>query len=296
MSPVWPDIAAQISTVTGFLFRPERITPVSGGCINQAYRIEDALRRFFVKLNRPDTLFMFAAEQAGLEEIRRTGTLQVPTPVCCGSNAAHAWLVMEYLPVKSSGTKQGAILLGKGLAAMHDVTADRFGWVRHNTIGTTLQVNDFSADWVGFWREHRLGYQLQLARDNGYDGKLQSLGAQLAERIGVFFTGRHIVPSLLHGDFWSGNYGFDLAGRPVVFDPAVYYGDREADIAMTELFGGFPEYFYAAYREASPLDIGYAIRKNLYNLYHILNHLNLFGGSYLDQAEKMIARLLAEIR
>lgn len=295
MFPVWPDIAEQISTVTGLLFRPERVTPVSGGCINQAYRIEDALRCFFVKLNQPDTLSMFAAEQAGLEEIRQTGTLPVPAPVCCGSNGAHAWLVMEYLPM-GNGTKQDSALLGKGLAEMHDVAADRFGWVRHNTIGTTLQVNNFSTDWAGFWREHRLGYQLRLARANGYDGKLQSLGTQLGEQIGIFFTGRHIVPSLLHGDLWSGNYGFDLVGRPVVFDPAVYYGDREADIAMTELFGGFSEDFYAAYREVSPMDAGYAIRKYLYNLYHVLNHLNLFGGSYLDQAEKMTARLLAEIR
>lgn len=246
MSPAWPDIAAQISATTSFSFTPEKIVPVGGGCINQAYCVEDISRRFFVKLNWPDHLFMFAAEQAGLEEIQGAGALRVPVPVCCGSNVSHAWLVMEYLPMESS-TKQGAVALGSGLSAMHGVIADRFGWTRHNTIGTTLQRNDFSADWVGFWREHRLGYQLRLASTNGYDGKLQSLGEKLVEQLGVFFIGRKIMPSLLHGDLWGGNYGFDMTGKPVVFDPAVYYGDREVDIAMTELFGGFPKDFYAAY-------------------------------------------------
>lgn len=295
MPPPWPDIAAQISATTSLLFRPEKIAPVGGGCINQAYCIEDVSRCFFVKLNRSDHLLMFEAEQAGLEEIQRAGALQVPVPVCYGSNVSHAWLVMEYLPM-GSGTKQGSVALGLGLSAMHGLMADRFGWTRHNTIGTTLQQNDFSVDWVEFWREHRLEYQLRLASINGYGGKLQALGEQLGERLGIFFVGRKIMPSLLHGDLWSGNYGFDITGKPVVFDPAVYYGDREVDIAMTELFGGFLQDFYAAYQEAGKLDDGYDIRKHLYNLYHVLNHLNLFGGSYLLQAEKMTERLLAEIR
>ncbi|KAF4530524.1 hypothetical protein B566_EDAN018655, partial [Ephemera danica] len=189
------------------------------------------------------------AEQAGLEEIQRAGALQVPVPVCYGSNVSHAWLVMEYLPM-GSGTKQGSVALGLGLSAMHGLMAD--------------SKMIFSVDWVEFWREHRLEYQLRLASINGYGGKLQALG----ERLGIFFIGRKIMPSLLHGDLWSGNYGFDITGKPVVFDPAVYYGDREVDIAMTELFGGFSQDFYAAYQEAGKLDDGYDIRKHLYNLYH----------------------------
>jgi protein-ribulosamine 3-kinase len=133
-----------------------------------------------------------------------------------------------------------------------------------------------------------------LAGKNGYRGGLQRSGEKLMEKISVFFVSYRPPPSLLHGDLWAGNAGFDATGDPVIFDPAVYYGDREADLAMTELFGGFPADFYAAYREANPLDAGYAARQTLYNLYHVLNHLNLFGGGYLGQAERMIGRLLAD--
>jgi fructosamine-3-kinase len=135
---------------------------------------------------------------------------------------------------------------------------------------------------------------LRLACVNGHTGRLQTQGEQLLEKLHFFFPGPQPVASLLHGDLWSGNYGFDHT-RPVLFDPAVYYGDRETDIAMTELFGGFSQTFYAAYREAYPLDSGYETRKTLYNLYHILNHLNLFGGGYLHQAQQMTGRLLAEV-
>ena len=167
------------------------------------------------------------------------------------------------------------------------------GWRRANTIGATPQINCRSGDWVGFWREHRLGYQLRLAEANGHRGSLQENGARLLSKIPTFFSGYRPLPALLHGDLWSGNVGFDDAGKPVVFDPAVYYGDHEADVAMTELFGGFSGDFYAAYREVFPLDASYAVRKHLYNLYHVLNHLNLFGGGYLGQAERLISELLA---
>jgi protein-ribulosamine 3-kinase len=178
---------------------------------------------------------------------------------------------------------------------MHRFSSQKFGWIRDNTIGSTPQVNKFSSGWREFWREYRLGYQLQLARANGYTGRLQKQGEQLMERLDQFFPGPPPVPSLLHGDLWAGNYSFDVSGEPVVFDPAVYYGDRETDIAMTELFGGFANSFYAAYREVYPLEPEYETRKTLYNLYHILNHLNLFGGGYVRQAEQMMGRLLAEV-
>ena len=151
-----------------------------------------------------------------------------------------------------------------------------------------------SSRWVQFWRERRLGYQLQLARANGHGGRFQVLGEKLLAKLDSFFSEANQAASLLHGDLWSGNYSFDSEGQPVLFDPAVYYGDRETDIAMTELFGGFPAAFYAAYRESYPIDPGYDVRKNLYNLYHILNHLNLFGGGYRSQAEQMMGSLLAE--
>lgn len=294
MSP-WIDIAAQISLATEMPFVAEKISSVGGGCVNETYRIEGSGQRFFVKLNNANSLDMFAAEAAGLQEIHGSRTLRVPMPVCWEKNRFKAWLVLEYLSM-GGVTAADATALGSGLAAMHRLSSQKFGWERENTIGATPQINEFSSDWVSFWREFRLGYQLKLAQVNGYSGKLQTQGEQLMVRLESFFPGPKPAASLLHGDLWSGNYGFDSAGQPVLFDPAVYYGDRETDIAMTELFGGFSAIFYAAYREAYPLDPGYATRKTLYNLYHILNHLNLFGGGYLHQAEQMMRRLLAEVR
>jgi protein-ribulosamine 3-kinase len=290
----WPEIAAEIASITHTTFKINQLTAVSGGCINEAYCIADDHQRYFIKINSPDNLPMFEAEAAGLKEIFNTRTIRVPTPICWGKNERHAWLVLEYLDMNHSSNRDAAAL-GSGLAAMHKICAEQFGWQRNNTIGATPQINTNTSNWVQFWRSNRLGYQLQLAKNNGYTGKLQKLGEQLLTELDTFFTEVSPAASLLHGDLWSGNYGFDTTGKPVLFDPAVYYGDRETDIAMTELFGGFPTAFYAAYREVYPLASGYEIRKTLYNLYHILNHLNLFGDSYLRQAEQMTNKLLAEI-
>ena len=293
MSP-WADIATQISSSTGSSFVVEKTSSISGGCINETHWIEGNGQQFFVKLNNADSLTMFEAEAAGLQEIHKSRALRVPLPVCWGKNKSKAWLVLEYVEMDHISNGDAAAL-GLGLAAMHHFYSEKFGWKRDNTIGATPQINKFSSNWVQFWRQYRFGYQLQLARANGYTGKLQILGEQLIVHLDCFFPGPEPAVSLLHGDLWSGNYSFDRVGQPVLFDPAVYYGDRETDVAMTELFGGFSAVFYAAYREAYPLDPGYATRKTLYNLYHILNHLNLFGGGYLRQAEQMMNRLLAEI-
>ncbi len=185
--------------------------------------------------------------------------------------------------------------LGQGLAALHRVSRDSFGSERDNSIGATPQVNTPDTDWAAFFRDRRLGFQLRLAQRQGYGGRLQRQGERLLAELGRFFESHHARPALLHGDLWNGNAGFDAAGQPVIFDPAVYCGDREADLAMTELFGGFGEDFHAAYRADFPLDPGYAVRKTLYNLYHVLNPLNLFGGGYLRQAEGMADELLAEL-
>lgn len=292
---VWHDISAQISAVTNTLFKVKESRSIGGGCINQAYCVTDGAQRYFVKLNTADSLIMFEAEAAGLLEIHQSQTLRVPLPVCYGQNDQTAWLVLEYLPLNGGGRRRAADF-GKQLAAMHRTTAKQFGWVRDNTIGQTLQINTLSSDWVNFWRMQRLGFQLDLAKKNGYNGKLQKLGEQLLIDLDKFFPGAAPLPALLHGDLWNGNYAYDGSGSPVLFDPAVYYGDREADIAMTELFGGFPADFYSAYRYDYPLDSGYNIRKLVYNLYHILNHLNLFGSSYRYQTEQTINTLLAEIR
>jgi fructosamine-3-kinase len=289
---MWADIARGIADATRFPFVLEAVDPIGGGDINKAFRIEGRGCAYFVKLNGPERLAMFEAESAGLAEIGRSGTIRVPRPICCGAGAKASWLVLEHIEFRSAnGERMRA--LGRQLACMHRVTAARFGWDRDNTIGATPQVNAPNPDWIAFWGENRLGFQLDLATRNGHRGRLQQRGRKLMENLPAFFEGHTPQPSLLHGDLWGGNAGFDSEGGPVIYDPAVYYGDREADLAMTELFGGFAPEFYSGYREEFPLEPGYAHRRALYNLYHVLNHLNLFGGGYSAQAERMIERLLA---
>jgi len=177
---------------------------------------------------------------------------------------------------------------------MHQIRAVRFGWSMDNTIGSTPQINDWTTEWSEFWKKYRFGYQINLAEKNGYSRQLIDKASRLTEECQQFFT-HNPFPSLMHGDLWSGNLSFDEKGRPAIYDPAVYYGDREADLAMTELFGGFNRSFYDAYNQTFPLDTGYPLRKRLYNLYHILNHMNLFGGGYEHQALSMTESLLAEL-
>jgi fructosamine-3-kinase len=289
----WTTITAEIAAAGAHPFAPDPPRSVGGGCINSAYVLRDGDRSYFVKVNRADLLSMFEAEAAGLGEMAATRTIRVPIPLCTGVAGKHAYIVMEDVPMggRAGG---GAARAGRQLAAMHRSDRPDFGWDRDNTIGSTPQPNSPDPDWLAFWRERRLGFQLQLAAHRGYGGRLQSLGERLLADFPSLID-HDPRPSLLHGDLWGGNLGFDQQREPVIFDPAVYYGDREADLAMTELFGGFGADFYAAYDEAWPLDRGYRVRKTLYNLYHILNHLNLFGGGYLGQAEGMMERLLAEI-
>ncbi len=290
--PVWNTIADLISQTSGQSFDISQSSAVGGGCINSAYRLEGSDgSRYFVKLNKADKLTMFEAEAEGLNEIRASGAIHAPAVIGWGAEAGHAFLVLEYLDL-GHGDSDSAQRLGRNLAAMHRHSQSHFGWHRDNTIGATPQPNTPSSDWVDFWRQQRLGFQLELAKRHGCGDRLYGKGVDLMARLEPFFKDYQPRPALLHGDLWSGNYAFTTDGTPVIFDPAVYYGDREADLAMTELFGGFPPEFYQAYEEAYPLDPGYTQRKRLYNLYHILNHFNLFGGGYLGQAETMIDELL----
>ncbi|WP_374086491.1 fructosamine kinase family protein [Methylomicrobium lacus] len=290
----WQAISDQISLVTGQAFHLAAAQPLSGGDINSAYRLQGRDRSYFVKLNRRDLADMFAAEFDGLQEIAGTGAVRTPAPIVHGEAGAQSFLVLEYLEFGASN-QQAQRLLGQQLAELHGHKQPYFGWRRDNTIGSTPQVNTRSEDWIAFWRERRFGFQLQLTGRNGYGGRLQTQGERLYSALGGLFDGYRPQPSLLHGDLWAGNSAADRQGNPVIFDPACYYGDREADIAMTELFGGYGREFYQAYNETWPLDAGYSVRKTLYNLYHILNHLNLFGGGYQRQAENMTLQLLAEL-
>ena len=289
----WNDIAKQISTATGKPFAANGHRSIGGGSINDAYLIANDNQKYFVKLNRSSLVDMFKAEAAGLTEIANSQSVRVPQPVCHGVSGNNGFIVLEYLELGSGDSSQ---TLGQQLAAMHRHTQQQFGWDRDNTIGSTEQINTWNDNWIEFFGKHRLLFQLHLPGAQRYDKQLVSAGEELVENLGLFFESYQPQASLLHGDLWGGNYATMRDGAPVVFDPAVYYGDREADIAMTELFGGFGRRFYDAYNEAWPLDPGYGTRKTLYNLYHVLNHLNLFGGGYGGQAYSMIGRLQSEYR
>jgi fructosamine-3-kinase len=289
----WGAIAAQIASATGRTFKPAPPRIMGGGCINRSATLSDGDHSVFVKLNDSTRLDMFEAEAAGLDEIASTGSIRVPRPLCTGTSGGESFLAMEYIGL-GGHRGESAAEAGRRLANMHRTTRQRFGWHRDNTIGSTPQPNATDEDWERFWRDKRLGFQLDLAVRNGYGGRLADRGRLLLEGFGALID-HSPVPSLLHGDLWGGNIGYDAEGSPVIYDPAVYFGDREADLAMTELFGGFGAEFYAAYHDAWPLDPGYETRRHLYNLYHILNHLNLFGSGYLSQTQGLIERLLAEL-
>jgi fructosamine-3-kinase len=290
----WTRIAEHLAEVTNRPFTPRMQRSLGGGCISQAWVIADGEQRYFVKLNRAEKAGMFAAEAEGLRELQQANAVRVPHPVCWGRAGANSYLVLELLDLRGA-KRAAAARLGRELACLHRKTNDRFGWHVDNTIGATPQINEPADNWIDFFGRQRLLFQLRLAEHNGYSASLQAKGERLVASLDSFFSGYCTQPSLLHGDLWSGNYGADARGMPVVFDPAVYYGDRETDLAMSELFGGFPDEFYGAYREVWPLDPGYGVRKILYNLYHVLNHLNLFGGGYLTEAELMLDCLLGEV-
>ena len=267
---------------------------VEGGSSDRCLRYQTDKGPVFVKVADKNLIERFAAEAAGLEELRAVQAIRVPVVLGIGVAEEHAILALEWLDLRASTPNTDA-MLGEQLAQLHRVKKPLYGWNRGNYIGATMQPNVWSRDWLHFWRTHRFDVQLDLAAANGADARFLERATLLSALMDGFFVSYIPDASLLHGDLWSGNAAADVRGRPVVFDPAVYYGDRECDLAMTQLFGGFGQAFYAAYRDAWPLDAGSDTRVDLYNLYHVLNHFNLFGGGYLAQAERMANRLLAEL-
>jgi len=240
---------------------------------------------------------MIDAEADGLRLLAATGAIRVPAVAAAGGEGDVAYLVLDWLDL--DGALDHAAL-GRALAALHRAPTphgprgERFGGARDNWIGGTPQRNGWHDDWPAFFRDARLAPQLALAARNGYGNALARDGARLLERVPQMLRDHDPAPSLLHGDLWSGNAAALRDGTPAIFDPAAYVGDRETDLAMTELFGGFAPAFHAAYRAAWPLADGYARRRTLYNLYHVLNHLNLFGAGYLARAQRDVAWLLEE--
>ena len=288
-------IEAVIRSAVGNAFTLEDARPVSGGCIHQTMTVEGDGQRYFVKLNEASAADMFAAEADGLSAIAATGTFRAPTVITSGIGGDHAYLILEHLDLRPLQSAQDGERFAEALAAMHAVEGERFGWHRDNFIGSTPQHNAESDNWARFFALQRIAPQLALARSKGNDGELQRLGQRLIDRIPALYLDYCPHPSLLHGDLWHGNAAMTVDGHPAVFDPAIHHGDRESDLAMSELFGGFPTSFYAVYRHSLQLRQEYETRKHLYTLYHLINHLNMFGRGYLSETLRSCRRLMQHV-
>lgn len=287
--PDWRQIYAALADHGIALEEGSTPRPVGGGDISAAWRVEAGRGGVFLKTGAGGAAEMLEAEAEGLEELAGARALRVPEVLGAGVRGGEAWLALEWIDFGRPVADTEA-MLGRRLAQQHRHTAGRHGWRRDNAIGTTPQINDPDDDWVRFYRDRRLLVQLQLADSHGFGGELLREGARLAKRIDAFFEDYRPAPSLLHGDLWGGNWAA-ADGEPVVFDPAVYYGDRETDLAMTRLFGGFGRDFYRAYETEWPLAPGYDRRLPLYQLYHVLNHLNIFGAGYHGRALSLVREL-----
>ncbi|VAW47294.1 Ribulosamine/erythrulosamine 3-kinase potentially involved in protein deglycation [hydrothermal vent metagenome] len=267
---------------------------ISGGDSHSAYQLHTPNQNYFLKLAPLHQRPILEAEQHNLNALLQSNTLNCPTPYATGTYQEHAWLLMEFILLTTSGNEAQR---GKDLALMHHQINRKpqpFGWFEDNFIGLTAQQNAWSNDWVHFYGQHRLLPQLELSQLKGAPSTLYQSGIKLIKVLPFWFQDYQLEASLLHGDLWAGNSAFTSEGEPIFFDPACYYGDRETDLAMTELFHGFNPDFYQGYHEIFPIDSGYQQRKPLYQLYHLLNHFNLFGGAYLQQAEQSIQQLLQQ--
>lgn len=269
----------------------DRAYSVSGGDINQSFRLHTNEGSVFVKVNDADLLPMFEAERAGLALLRDVSALHVPEVLAVGACAGGAWLALEWV---ESGRRRADfdVRLGEGLAHIHRQTCPKFGLPHDNFIGSLPQTNGREQSWVTFFGQRRLGVQVKLGIDSGrlpvdVAGRVE----QLIGRLDVLLPDSPEA-SLLHGDLWGGNYMVGAAGQPVLIDPAVYYGHREVELAFTALFGGFGDRFYQAYEAAWPLESGSSSRRDLYNVYPLLVHANLFGGHYVQRVDSVVRRYL----
>lgn len=281
-------ICEDIGQSRGQLFSCHKTESVGGGCISQALLLDDGVDRYFVKCHEAVQAQMFVTELRGLQALGECGALRVPQPLCTGTAQGSAYLVLEWLDMGGRGSYTE---MGQALARLHRSSQSHaFGFQQDNFIGATPQPNSPCEDWTHFFFSQRLDYQVKLAEGRG--GRFPQY--QIFREKGRALLENHsVVPSLVHGDLWSGNAAFLRDGTPSIFDPAAYYGDREVDLAMSRLFGGFPDSFYEAYDREWPLERGWELRVDLYNLYHILNHFNLFGGHYQAQANRIISTLLS---
>lgn len=274
-------------------FATERCTAqsVTGGDINQALRVDFDGTRCFVKVNPTAPPGFFQAEARGLALLRSARVCRVPQVLYVAEAEAPypAYLVLEWLQ-PGAGMIDFPVQFGRIIASLHQLHAAAYGLDQDNFIGLLPQANGLLADWIPFYRERRLLPQITLARAQGLlSPERERRLEQVMARLDRWLDGIPRQPSLLHGDLWAGNYMI-VDHHPALIDPAVYYGDREIELAFIELFGGFPAGFMAAYAEAYPIEAGYADRRALYQLYPLLVHLNLFGAAYANQVDAVCKR------
>lgn len=265
--------------------------PLSGGDINAAYWVRTEQGEYFCKTNDDSDLAyaMFAAEARGLE--RLSEAMRCPRVIAVGQPPAPAFLLLEYIAPGQVPAARFAPMLGRALARLHQLTAPAYGLDHDNFIGRLPQSNHRHACWADFYREERLQPQLRAARDAG---RLEAADIRRAEQLYARLPALYPTeaPALLHGDLWSGNYLIAADGEPVLIDPAVYYGHREMDLAMMQLFGGFPAAVFTAYHEAYPLAAGWRDRLPLGQLYYLLVHVNLFAGAYVESVRRTLRALV----
>lgn len=284
----WPKLENSFQDDFGSSFIIHEAIPVKGGDINLAFELDTNQGQYFVKLNTPEKIDMFESERDGLIELAKCDAFVVPEPFSVGQNANAAYLCMSYIDMQSD-IDQAA--LGSAIAELHHPIGQKFGLVANNFIGSSVQHNQWSEDWAQFFWERRLEPQLYRMLETG-SGFPEEAFEPLQKAVLNILGAENYVASLVHGDLWNGNVGLSTDGKPCLFDPAIYWGHSETDIAMARLFGGFHQDFYDAYEAARPVQQGEDERILVYQLYHLLNHYNLFGESYLDQCIKQIGKIM----
>ncbi|GFD89113.1 hypothetical protein KUL152_13390 [Tenacibaculum sp. KUL152] len=291
---MWHFISEHISEQTDTFFSCQRADPVSGGDTHVSYIIKDSTRRYFVKTRIYDDTQQLSHEAEGLQAISDTQTVITPKVICHGitkdSSPNMEYLVLSHVRFVEP-TQDDYFLLGQQLASLHQVNAyTSYGWPHDNYIGANVQTNGRIASWADFYAEKRIGSMLERLASTGAwqknDGDIDDIVILTRNLLSL----HQPHPALLHGDLWAGNAGFSKKG-PVLFDPAVYVGDSETDLAMAELFGGFPSAFFDGYKTTSSIEKNYEQRKPIYQLYHILNHGLLFGAHYIAQAKQTISEI-----
>ncbi|MBK7172068.1 MAG: fructosamine kinase family protein [Bacteroidales bacterium] len=280
-----------VEYLTSLHHRPVSITSVTslgGGCINESFRIETSFGFYFLKYNQAEKYpGMFASEAAGLIKLSEGGSIRIPGVVNNAEAGPYTYLLLEFIRTENKG-KHFWDTFGRALAKLHKQPGEMFGWEQDNYIGSLSQSNHEHPDWNEFFILERLEPLLKLALDQKKTSsalvrKFESFYSLLPELLPLE------KPALLHGDLWNGNFLVDETGNPCLIDPAVYFGHREVDLAMTRLFGGFSEEFYSAYHAEFPLEKGWEKRIDIFNLYPLLVHVNLFGGGYISDVERIMA-------